>query len=723
MKNRMRKILGFLTVLCLAAGIQSLSAVPVYADTAAGTGKAMQLVGTDNPSGGIADQDHIYLGIRDDTNYTWTDDAPYWRVLDADEMNTGDAGMFLLSESLIGNNPGGSYGNIYFNQDSTKGNAWQGSDARNWCGRFLTNVFSGQEQDAIAAVTKSDDAYPTAENPLYSEAANILSGDRVFFLSVGEAVSTEYGFENEASRIAQFESNAADWWLRSPVANSSYYVGEVGKEDGTIYQVDVSRTDVDARPAFNLDMSKVLFTSAAVDGKLPGTAGKDALTEVSAYTGSDWKLTLKDSSRSGFTAAFDSQSGDEVTISYSGAKAGTKEYISAIIVNSSGEITYYGHLAAASAENDSTCTVNLDGKYKNGDTLCVFNEQANGDKKTDYASPMQVIIKPTLTIAVKEQTYIYDGQPHGESDPAYDDPAVISEKVTVKGLLESDELTMVELDGEETEIGEYPDRIGVTGFSINNDPGAKDKYEVTLVPGKLIIKKEEPPVPPTHVHSLTVVMAKAATCEETGNKTYYTCSGCGKWFEDDTALVEITDKSSVIIKALGHKWDSGVVTKAPTATKDGIRTYTCLRDSSHTKTELIPRRERSVSNHDEPEFNVAPAEDAWLMDGAGWHYRENGVLVKNAWRTLKYNGVIYWYLFDENGTMKTGWAEWKGERYYLSPVSDGWMGHMLTGWQQIDGKWYYFETAEGSTQGRMYRNEKTPDGRLVGEDGALIEGA
>ena len=37
-----------------------LSALPAYA---AGTGKAMQLVGTGNPSGGIEDQDHIYLWI------------------------------------------------------------------------------------------------------------------------------------------------------------------------------------------------------------------------------------------------------------------------------------------------------------------------------------------------------------------------------------------------------------------------------------------------------------------------------------------------------------------------------------------------------------------------------------------------------------------------------------------------------------------------------------
>ena len=235
-------------------------------------------------------------------------------------------------------------------------------------------------------------------------------------------------------------------------------------------------------------------------------------------------------------------------------------------------------------------------------------------------------------------------------------------------------------------------------------------------------KTERIPVK-AHEHSLTKVDAVMATCTEDGNEAYYVCGGCGLWFEDPAGTKEITDKSSVIKKALGHEWDSGVITKAATFTRDGVKTYTCLRDSSHTRTELIPKRERSNSNNDDQELGAAPAEDAWLMDGAGWHYRENGVLVKNAWRKLSYNGTSYWYLFDENGTMKTGWAEWNGERYYLSPVSNGWMGHMLTGWQEIDGKWYYFETAEGNTQGRMYRNEKTPDGRLVGADGALIEGA
>ena len=55
-----------------------------------------------------------------------------------------------------------------------------------------------------------------------------------------------------------------------------------------------------------------------------------------------------------------------------------------------------------------------------------------------------------------------------------------------------------------------------------------------------------------HTHNLTLVAAKAATCTTAGNSAYYTCDGCDKWFADATGLVEITDKTSVKIPALGH---------------------------------------------------------------------------------------------------------------------------------------------------------------------------
>ena len=55
-----------------------------------------------------------------------------------------------------------------------------------------------------------------------------------------------------------------------------------------------------------------------------------------------------------------------------------------------------------------------------------------------------------------------------------------------------------------------------------------------------------------HIHKLTLVPAKDATCTEEGNKAYYICDGCDKWFEDAEGTSEITDKTSVIIPASGH---------------------------------------------------------------------------------------------------------------------------------------------------------------------------
>ena len=55
-----------------------------------------------------------------------------------------------------------------------------------------------------------------------------------------------------------------------------------------------------------------------------------------------------------------------------------------------------------------------------------------------------------------------------------------------------------------------------------------------------------------HIHKLTLVPAKDATCTEEGNKAYYICDGCDKWFEDAEGTSEITDKTSVIIPAADH---------------------------------------------------------------------------------------------------------------------------------------------------------------------------
>ena len=76
----------------------------------------------------------------------------------------------------------------------------------------------------------------------------------------------------------------------------------------------------------------------------------------------------------------------------------------------------------------------------------------------------------------------------------------------------------------------------------------------------------------SHTHSYKAVVT-APTCTSKGYTTH-TCA-CGDSYVD------------TYVDALGHAWDSGKVTKQPTETETGIRTFTCTRCSA-TKTETIP---------------------------------------------------------------------------------------------------------------------------------------
>ena len=68
----------------------------------------------------------------------------------------------------------------------------------------------------------------------------------------------------------------------------------------------------------------------------------------------------------------------------------------------------------------------------------------------------------------------------------------------------------------------------------------------------------------------------APTCAEE-RKVVHTCSFCGASYSEGTGEA-----------ALGHSWDEGKVTTEATCTTDGVMTYVCANDSSHTKTEVIP---------------------------------------------------------------------------------------------------------------------------------------
>ena len=360
-----KRILSILLCLCMAACMLPTVAFAAGAEN----DKAIQLVDSGtaaNISGG--QNDNIYFG-------TWDEEPIKWRVLD-DQTNTGESGLFLLSDALLGT---GRYGDVYFDNSGNTSNAWQSSTAKTWCNNFYGSSFSNGEQGAVLATTKSDEALSTG-GISFAASENILNGDKVFFLSAEEAENSAYGFTDDNARIANYGNSAGVWWLRSPYAIFTTYAGVVFG-DGPVYAYVVSGVWA-ARPAFNLNLNSVLFTSAAMGGKPDG-----GLTEVSKYSGNEWKLTLLDNSRN-FAVTETTASGDPgdiLTLHYNGATAGANEYISVILADNNGA-QYYGRVAQPTAESGTVAIKIPSGLAPGSYTFKVFSEQYNGDYKTDYAS-------------------------------------------------------------------------------------------------------------------------------------------------------------------------------------------------------------------------------------------------------------------------------------------------------------------------------------------------
>ena len=437
-----RRIISFLLAICLVAGLVPTAAFAAGTDT----GNAIQL-GTSGISGYDSTNGYDYIYYS-----TWDSSAIKWRVLDT-KTNTGESGLFLLSDALLRT---GSSGGVYFDNSGKDSNAWQNSTAKEWCGTFYNSNFSEGEQGAVLATTKSDGEFTSKNDTKFAASENILNVDKVFFLSAEEAENSAYGFTNDKARKAYYGNSAGEWWLRSPVANGTYFAGRVS-EYGRVGMHNVDSYWA-ARPAFNLDLNSVLFTSAAVGGKIPagngggnqGGEADDAIFKIGDYNGNEWKLTLLDRSRDfGVTEETASgKPGDTITLNYTGATTGANEYISVIIADNEGA-KYYGRITQPTSESGTVAVkipANLaDGSY----TLRVFSEQYNGGEKddtklTDYASAFKAVTlnvssdttAPTLTggsatrtsdtaatvkfTSSEAGTYYYSVVDSGENEPDVD---------------------------------------------------------------------------------------------------------------------------------------------------------------------------------------------------------------------------------------------------------------------------------------------------------------
>lgn len=364
------RLLAALLSLCLLIGLVPGAQTTAFAD---GTDKAIVpgVAGLNDPvfsNGYYYPSDYVYFGLYQGSPLKW-------RVLDADKaFDKQTDGVFLLTDGLLETMRYNPY------NGST---AWEGSEAQAWCKAFAgsTSNFSAVEQGVMMGIAKTEGAYTLYDDP-WGEC--ILSAqDKMFFISVQEY----YDYVAAWASIVAHVSN--HFWLRTPNTEWTTNVGVVYPSDGNVgaLQTDFEHS---ARPAFNLDSSAVLFSSPASGGKPDGE-----ISAIGDYSGNEWKLTLKDSSRDGFTIENLHRAGNIITFYYSGAAAGANEYISALVVDSTGAYTHYGRLQPAD-EAAGTVVFTLP-ELPEGSTLYIFNEQCNGDYKTDYASHLVELTVPEDT--------------------------------------------------------------------------------------------------------------------------------------------------------------------------------------------------------------------------------------------------------------------------------------------------------------------------------------
>ena len=391
-------------------------------------------------AGNIAKGDKVYMGVRKISDSI----VPIsWIILgdanssdlknsEGDVINPENARLLITEKTQD---------NTKFRSDASGNNSniWQESDVRSWCDSFLKygdgnnytgfqDRFSDMEKSTVLFTSKTD-----AECNAGGK-ASALENERLFLLSAEEVSDGKGYFNGNVSRKAyRYDADETiRWWLRSPdcySSNDAYYVtdqGGIGVDDvGHLCAV---------RPAFNFDLTSVLFTSAADGVKPSASYGMDSLSAIPNNVSGEWKLTLHDSSRDDFAAqagpkaVLEKESGYSdwsIPVVFSGANPGDNEYVSVILCDSNDNAIYYGNIA-----KDSAATTDLGqavkipeglaaGNYK----MYIFNEQINGDKLTDYASEFS-----TIEIAVKHTVTFDPNGGSGNMDLSY---ARVDEEFTV----------------------------------------------------------------------------------------------------------------------------------------------------------------------------------------------------------------------------------------------------------------------------------------------------
>ena len=460
-----KRILSILLLCCMV-----LTLLPTAA-FAADTGKAIQL-GTDALSKNVntASAPTVYFGQDHENN------PAAWRVIgyNGNGVASAQGDMTLLAA--------GNMSSVLQFGDFGTNNRYASSYLKTAIDA-LAEKLTTEENTAVKKRTLTSGSY-NGEN------TDCVAGEQVdnavfWPLSTAEAFAV-----NQDLRIVDPEHPSwasSYWWLRSP-GYSDHDAATVNGDGSVVYSGNAISSWWCVRPAFNLNSSSVLFTSAAVGGKPDG-----GLTPISKYTGNEWKLTLKDSNRN-FAVTETTVSGDPgdtVTLHYTGATAGINEYISVILADNSGA-QYYGRVAQPTAENGTVEIKIPSGLAPGSYTLKAFSEQCNDDKKTDYASDFVDI---DLTVGYQEQftltpggTYYFDLSGEnipGTANGSLPDKTMHYVPFTYAGTVDAYKLTSEMATTEEyAEQNKYAHSLFVADYTVTHTISWNDLNTAGLIFGK-----------------------------------------------------------------------------------------------------------------------------------------------------------------------------------------------------------------------------------------------
>ena len=462
-----KRILSILLTLCMTL---CLTPISVFAEEVGAEDSAAIQLGTDalsvlSKNVNTATAPTVYFGQNHENN------PAAWRVIgyDGSGVTSSQGDITLLAAGAMGVIP---FADIILYNDYAPSNLKTAIDA-------LAAKLTTEENAAVKKRALTSGSY-NGENTDCVAGGQV--DNAVFWpLSAKEAIAVN----NDLRALDPAHPNwvTSSWWLRSP-GSKTFYVAIVSS-DGSVQYSGISirkqNNHLTVRPAFNLNLNSVLFTSAAVGGKPDG-----GLTEVPEYSGNEWKLTLLDSSRNFAVTekAVSADPNDTITLNYSGATTGANEYISAIIADNNGA-QYYGRVAQPTAES-GTVEIKIPSDIAPGDyTLKVFSEQYNGDYKTDYASNFTDIAL-TVEKQVEEQfslapgdTYYFDlsamnipGTANGgNSDGAVSLPDTSLHYVpfTYVGTIEAYKLTSATATTEEyAQQNKYPHSLFVADYAVTH---------------------------------------------------------------------------------------------------------------------------------------------------------------------------------------------------------------------------------------------------------------